>query len=54
VLQWFQKAELLNQKTQGAAKHVRREDGMPMNLPNWLTIGTSSAWADMFRPSLGA
>jgi hypothetical protein len=26
---------------------------MPLNLSNWFTIGTPSAWADAFRPSLG-
>ena len=26
---------------------------MTMNMPNWLTIGPPSAWADTFRPSLG-
>jgi hypothetical protein len=26
---------------------------MTMRMPNWLKIGTPSAWADTFRPSLG-
>jgi len=26
---------------------------MTMKMPNWLTIGTPSAWADTFRLSLG-
>lgn len=42
------------QKTQGAAKRVRREEEMTMKRPVGLPIGSSSAWADAFRPSLDA
>ena len=42
-----------DKKVQGAAKRVRREDEMTMTRPFGPRIGSSSAWADTFRPSLG-
>jgi len=39
-------------KTRGAAKSVRREDEMPIGSRLGHPIGSSSAWADVFRPSL--
>jgi len=43
-----------DQKNQGAAQSVRREDELPMAMPFWLQIGSPSAWADGLRPSLSA
>jgi hypothetical protein len=43
-----------DKRVQGAAKSVRREDGAPMEKPFGPGIGSSSARADTFRPSLGA
>jgi hypothetical protein len=43
-----------DKKNQGAAESVRREDEMTMAMPFLLQIGSPSAWADGFRPSLSA
>lgn len=46
-------ARVQGKKVHGAAKRVRREDEMTMKRPLGPPSGSSSAWADTFRPSVG-